>query len=65
MNSTFWAEYREVFELLRHDGDSRAIVVSGNGKYFTVGLDIKDPTVFGGSDKDADEDNPKDVARKY
>lgn len=46
MNVAFWREYREAFERLRDDSDVRAIVVSGQGKFFTVGLDLKDAGVF-------------------
>lgn len=63
MNSVFWREYREVFQLLQHDRDCRAIVVSGNGKFFTVGLDIKDPSILGASTDDDGEE--KDPARKF
>jgi len=42
MNTAFWREYRECFQALAADGECRAIVVSGAGKHFSVGLDIKD-----------------------
>lgn len=40
MNKTMWREVREVFESLDSDPDTRAVVLSGNGKGFTGGLDL-------------------------
>lgn len=46
MNSAFWKEYRETFQALAKDSDVRCIVLSAQGKFFTVGLDIKDQSVL-------------------
>jgi delta(3,5)-delta(2,4)-dienoyl-CoA isomerase len=43
MNWIFFQELRQVFDALSKDGDCRAIVVSGTGKAFSAGLDIRDP----------------------
>ncbi|KAH9256968.1 hypothetical protein BASA81_004789 [Batrachochytrium salamandrivorans] len=42
MNLDFWNEYREMFHGLAQDSEVRCIVVSGQGKFFTVGLDVSD-----------------------
>eukprot|EP01059_Diplonema_ambulator_P033507 TRINITY_DN703_c0_g1_i12.p1 TRINITY_DN703_c0_g1~~TRINITY_DN703_c0_g1_i12.p1 ORF type:complete len:272 (+),score=100.83 TRINITY_DN703_c0_g1_i12:44-859(+) len=56
MNQAFWREYRECFTKISTDYDIRAVVVSGNGRIFTAGLDLMDmATVTGGK---------KDVGRK-
>jgi len=47
MNSVFWREYREAFQALAEDTSVRCIIVSGQGKFFTAGLDIKDTEVMG------------------
>ena len=40
MNAAFWRECRECFTQIAADGECRAVVVSGNGKMFTAGIDI-------------------------
>eukprot|EP01063_Lacrimia_lanifica_P013834 TRINITY_DN2043_c0_g2_i2.p2 TRINITY_DN2043_c0_g2~~TRINITY_DN2043_c0_g2_i2.p2 ORF type:complete len:280 (+),score=130.30 TRINITY_DN2043_c0_g2_i2:63-902(+) len=55
MNSAFWTEYRECFERVRRDTSIRAVVVSGNGKMFSAGLDLTDTTI---------SYETKDVARR-
>ena len=54
MNLKFWTHYRQTFELIAQDTTIRAVVVSGRGKHFTVGLDITDPEqtelLFSGGD---------------
>lgn len=42
MNSTFWVECKQAFEELGENGDVRAIVLLGEGKAFTSGLDLTD-----------------------
>lgn len=42
MNSKFWGECKAAFEALGEDGDVRAIVLMGEGKVFTSGLDLSD-----------------------
>lgn len=55
MNSTFWREIRECFQALDKELDCRAIVLSGNGRLFTSGLDLSDPsTLVSIISKDAD-----------
>lgn len=42
MNRAFWAELPACFDALARDPSCRAIVLVGNGKNFTAGLDISD-----------------------
>lgn len=42
MNSKFWGECKAAFEALGENGDVRAIVLMGEGKVFTSGLDLSD-----------------------
>ncbi len=42
MNSKFWGECQAAFEALGEDGGVRAIVLCGEGKVFTSGLDLTD-----------------------
>ena len=42
MNSKFWGECKTAFEALGEDGGVRAIVLMGEGKVFTSGLDLSD-----------------------
>lgn len=42
MNSKFWGECKSAFEVLGEDGGVRAIVLVGEGKVFTSGLDLSD-----------------------
>jgi delta(3,5)-delta(2,4)-dienoyl-CoA isomerase len=46
MNAAFWREYRDAFRALADDSEVRCIVVSAQGKFFSVGLDIKDQGVL-------------------
>mmetsp|Transcript_16776 Transcript_16776/g.32677 ORF Transcript_16776/g.32677 Transcript_16776/m.32677 type:complete len:284 (-) Transcript_16776:293-1144(-) len=62
MNGDFWREYRQVFQTLATDSECRAILVTGQGRFFSVGLDIKEPSVLGGSDPVA---NKMDPAHKF
>lgn len=60
MNSKFWNECKAAFEALGNDGDVRAIVLCGEGKVLTSGLDLSDIGI-------ADLFSPKegdDVARR-
>ena len=57
MNKAFWEEYRQCFVNLAADPDCRSIVVSGAGKFFTVGLDLMDFGAMMGGES-------SDVARK-
>lgn len=42
MNSKFWRECRAAFEALGEDSGVRAIVLCGQGKVFSSGLDLTD-----------------------
>jgi len=46
MNTAFWKEFRAAFEDLAEDTTVRCIVLSAQGKFFTVGLDIKDTSLL-------------------
>ncbi|CAJ0958830.1 unnamed protein product, partial [Mesorhabditis belari] len=60
MNMVFWDEIGKCFEQLSKDPDCRTIVLSGAGKAFSVGLDLKENDVVNGlNDAGAD-----DFARK-
>merc|ERR1740117_1364124 len=50
MNAVFWREFKNLFTLIASETECRAVVLSGRGKFFTAGLDIKDPANvnFGG-----------------
>ena len=39
LRHSFWRECRELFQAVRHDNSIRAIVVGGEGKCFSAGLD--------------------------
>ena len=58
MNSKFWGECKATFEALGEDGGVRAIVLMGEGKVFTSGLDLSDigiDLMGGGGDGVAEE----------
>lgn len=42
MNKTMWMEIGEVFSRLSNDPECRSIVLSGEGKVFTAGIDLSD-----------------------
>jgi len=46
MNQAFWREMRKCFQALDKESDCRAIVLSGNGRLFTSGLDLSDPSLL-------------------
>jgi enoyl-CoA hydratase len=49
LNAINWQmvrEFEETFLLLREDADVRAVVLTGEGRAFCAGLDIKDPASF-------------------
>lgn len=51
MNSNFFSEIGKAFKALDADPNVRAIVLSGNGKHFTAGLDLKESaSVLGGAE---------------
>ncbi|WP_417449919.1 crotonase/enoyl-CoA hydratase family protein [Kordiimonas sp.] len=53
MNGTFFAELGKTFKALDADPAVRAIVLSGNGKHFTAGLDLKESaSVMGAAEGD-------------
>eukprot|EP01060_Flectonema_neradi_P002711 TRINITY_DN11722_c0_g1_i1.p1 TRINITY_DN11722_c0_g1~~TRINITY_DN11722_c0_g1_i1.p1 ORF type:complete len:273 (+),score=56.15 TRINITY_DN11722_c0_g1_i1:793-1611(+) len=42
MNKAFWSEMRDCFRQINADVECRAVVISGNGRLFTAGLDLMD-----------------------
>lgn len=41
MNAAFWADMRACFGAIANDADIRAVVISGRGKHFSAGLDMR------------------------
>lgn len=62
MSQLFFVECRQCFTRIAQDSAIRAIVLVADGKYFTVGLDLKDAAAsnLGGGDSAS-----RDVARKF
>jgi enoyl-CoA hydratase len=53
MNGTMFGEIGAAFRALDEDPGVRAVVLSGNGKHFTAGLDLKESaSVLGGAEGD-------------
>jgi Delta3,5-Delta2,4-dienoyl-CoA isomerase len=51
MNRTFWAEIRDCFSKVSSDVDTRVVLLTGNGRNFTAGLDLADHmSLFSGDD---------------
>lgn len=62
MNTTFFQDISQCFHRLAQDASVRCILLKASGKYFTVGLDLKDAEVassLGGGEES------RDTARKY
>jgi delta(3,5)-delta(2,4)-dienoyl-CoA isomerase len=67
INATMWKEIGTLFSALGRMGDDcRCVVIRGQGKSFTAGLDISDSSILvGGADGDDDSaSNETDAARK-
>ncbi|KAK6060501.1 enoyl-CoA hydratase/isomerase family protein [Cooperia oncophora] len=60
LNSKIWSEIEHVFEALDTDENCRVIILSGEGKAFSSGLDIKD----GGLTDLVNLQDGEDIARK-
>lgn len=52
MNAAFFTEFVDFFHGLAKDTSYRAAVVSAKGKYFSVGLDLKENSFFAKDDKE-------------
>ena len=72
MNGQFWRECQKCFDEVGSYSEIRSIIINGNGKHFTAGLDLSDPGFdmstlhnhqSGDSESDSDEGS-NDVARK-
>ena len=61
MNNTFFTELKHCFETLGKDTSFRVIVLSANGKHFSVGLDLKSNSPISEHENKGEE---PDVARK-
>jgi len=56
-----WLEYKTIFDSFSHNPDVRAIVLSGNGRAFTTGLDVQAASAGSVLGKPGEQE---DVARK-
>ncbi|HZQ58966.1 MAG TPA: enoyl-CoA hydratase/isomerase family protein [Acidimicrobiales bacterium] len=54
MNALLWAELAELGPQLRDDPDLRAVVVTGNGRAFSAGIDLSSFDADGGAGRGAD-----------
>lgn len=58
MNPPFWPEIRDVFETIQRDPEIRAVVLAGNGKHFSAGLDlVASASIFKGSEGSGELDS--------
>jgi len=65
MSAALWKEIGAIFSSLGRMGDDcRCVVLRGEGKAFTAGLDITDASIIVGGNADDDDDSPDDAARK-
>ncbi len=64
MNSIFFKEIKEAFETLDRNHAVRAIILSGNGKHFTAGLDLKENNAIM-STKDGDPAREHEKLRRH
>ncbi|WKX96170.1 hypothetical protein Q1695_012542 [Nippostrongylus brasiliensis] len=60
LNSKIWSEIGDAFEKLNDDENCRVVILSGEGKAFSSGLDIKDPWLM----QSVMVQEGEDVARK-
>jgi delta(3,5)-delta(2,4)-dienoyl-CoA isomerase len=65
INATMWKEIGLVFSSLGRMGDDcRCVVIRGEGKAFTAGLDISDSSMLMGTSDDGDGSDEMDAPRK-
>ena len=64
MNSHFFKEIKDAFEKLDRNPAVRAIILSGNGKHFTAGLDLKENGAVMG-EKQGDPAREREKLRRH
>uniref|UniRef100_A0A7E4V4A4 Delta(3,5)-Delta(2,4)-dienoyl-CoA isomerase, mitochondrial n=1 Tax=Panagrellus redivivus TaxID=6233 RepID=A0A7E4V4A4_PANRE len=64
LNGHLWQEIGAVFNFLSTDPDTRVVIISGNGKAFCAGLDLKDSQDILQTPTDASDD-PARRARRF
>uniref|UniRef100_A0AC34QLJ2 Uncharacterized protein n=1 Tax=Panagrolaimus sp. JU765 TaxID=591449 RepID=A0AC34QLJ2_9BILA len=65
LNGKLWQEIGDCFRYLGQDPDTRAIVLSGNGRSFCAGLDLKDSQEIIAPQREDVGDDPARRARKF
>jgi enoyl-CoA hydratase len=64
MNSQFFKDIKDAFETLDRNTAVRAIILSGNGKHFTAGLDLKENDAVMGK-KEGDPAREREKLRRH
>ena len=66
MNGAFFSEIGAAFRMLDNNPAVRAVVLSGNGKHFTAGLDLKESaSVLGGASQTDDPARVREKLRRH